>query len=59
MDKTEGLNDEDPDQTSQQLVKKALEQAQGAKHPVLPGFFPIASQGVLVYRVSATFAPWR
>ncbi len=50
LDKLDGLNELDPDQPAQQRVKNAIDQANGANQAVLPGFFPIASQGILVYR---------
>jgi outer membrane protein assembly factor BamB/tetratricopeptide (TPR) repeat protein len=50
MDKLDGFNDEDPDQASKDRVQKAIDQANTANLPVMSGFFPIASQGIMVYR---------
>jgi outer membrane protein assembly factor BamB/tetratricopeptide (TPR) repeat protein len=49
-DKLDGFNDEDPDQPALDRVQKAIDQVNNANLPVLPGFFPIASQGIMVYR---------
>jgi outer membrane protein assembly factor BamB len=49
-DKLDGFNDEDPDQAAKDRVQKAIDQMNAANLPVLPGFFPIASQGIMVYR---------
>jgi outer membrane protein assembly factor BamB len=40
----------DPDQPAEVRVFDALKQVRDLKQPVLPGFFPIASQGIMVYR---------
>jgi len=50
MDKLDGFPDEDPDQAAKQRVDTAIKQMEGMNQPVLPGFFPIASQGIMVYR---------
>ncbi len=49
-DKLDGFNDEDPDQGAELRVNAAVKQLHDSNLPVLPGFFPIASQGVMVYR---------
>lgn len=49
-DKIEGVNEEDPDQTMEQRVTTVIKQMTDANIPVMPGFFPIASQGIMVYR---------
>jgi outer membrane protein assembly factor BamB len=48
-DKTEGL-DPDEDEHILPRVMSAINGANNANIPVLPGFFPIASQGILVYK---------
>jgi outer membrane protein assembly factor BamB len=48
-DQIEGL-DPDDDQNFMPRVLKAVEAANAANVAVLPGFFPIASQGVLVFK---------
>jgi len=51
MDKPyEGAADDDPDQASLDRVQRAIKQVADANRAVLPGFFPIASNGVMVYR---------
>lgn len=52
LDKMEFSNEVDADQPAEQRVRAAIKQANDASPPqaVLPGFFPIASQGILVYR---------
>lgn len=50
MDRLDGFPDEDPDQVAQARVNAAMKQATDANHAIMPGFFPIASQGVMVYR---------
>ncbi len=49
-DKLEGLPEEDNDQAAYDRVMKAINQASAANIPVLPGGFPIASQGIMVVR---------
>ncbi len=49
-DKLDGTNEEDPDQAIEQRVTGILKVMNDANQPVLPGFFPIASQGLMVYR---------
>lgn len=49
-DKLEGFEDTDPDGPAQQRIDTVIKQVADAHQPVLPGFYPIASQGVLVYR---------
>src|SRR5439155_788719 len=39
-----------PDQDALMRVEAAIKQVNDLKQPVLPGFFPIASQGIMVYR---------
>src|SRR5204863_8346916 len=50
MDKIPGFNGQDPDERAEAHVKAAIKQVNDLKRPVLPGFFPIASQDILVYR---------
>jgi outer membrane protein assembly factor BamB len=50
MDKLDGFNDQDPDDDAQACVTAAVKQVSDLKQPVLPGSFPIASQGIMVYR---------
>jgi outer membrane protein assembly factor BamB len=50
LDKLEGLPEVDPDQPAMMRVVAAVKQMRDLKQPVLPGFFPIASQGIMVYR---------
>jgi outer membrane protein assembly factor BamB len=50
MDKNDDTNDQDPDQAAQTRVNTALKQLNDVNQPVMPGFFPIASQGIMVYR---------
>ncbi len=50
LDKLDGLPEIDPDQPAQQRVAAAIKQVSDLNQAVLPGFFPIASQGILVYR---------
>ncbi|MBI3823680.1 MAG: PQQ-binding-like beta-propeller repeat protein [Planctomycetes bacterium] len=50
MDKDDGANDADPDQAAKDRVEKAIKQAEAANQAVLPGFFPIVSQGIMIYR---------
>src|ERR1019366_1933466 len=49
-DKNDGFPDEDPDQDAEKRVLKVIEQVEKKNEPVLPGFFPIVSQGIMVYR---------
>ena len=49
-DKLDGLNENDPDEICEKQVKAAIKQVNDLKQPVMSGFFPIASQGVMVYR---------
>lgn len=49
-DVLDGFKDEDPDQAAKQHVDAAIKQVNDQNMPVLPGFFPIASQGIMVYR---------
>lgn len=49
-DVLDGFKDEDNDQTAYERVTEAMKQASAAHQAVLPGFFPIASQGIMVYR---------
>ena len=41
---------EDNDQAAETRVLAAMKQVSDANLPVMPGFFPIASQGIMVYR---------
>ena len=49
-DKLDGLPDVDPDQPAQKRIATAMKQVSELHQPILPGFFPIASSGVLIYR---------
>jgi PQQ-like domain len=50
LDKLEGLNEVDPDEPAKKHVDAAIKQVRDLKQPVLPGFFPIATQGIVVFR---------
>ncbi|HZZ79968.1 MAG TPA: PQQ-binding-like beta-propeller repeat protein [Gemmataceae bacterium] len=50
LDKLDGFPDIDPDQAAEARVNEAIKQANDQHHAVLPGFFPVVSQGVMVYR---------
>jgi hypothetical protein len=50
MDKLDGTNEQDPDQNAQARVNIAIKQGNDLKQPVLPGSFPIAARGMMVYR---------
>src|SRR5581483_5089589 len=43
-------DDEHPEVISEKYVKEAIQATEKLGHPVLPGFFPIATQGLMVYR---------
>ena len=51
-DKLEGFDDADADndQLAQQRINSAIKHARDGNVPVLSGFFPIASRGIMVYR---------
>jgi hypothetical protein len=49
-DKLDGLGGEDSDQPALDHVQAAIKQVSDLKQPVLPGSFPIVSQGIVVYR---------
>jgi outer membrane protein assembly factor BamB/tetratricopeptide (TPR) repeat protein len=49
-DALDGFPDRDPDEDAERRVAKVIEQMEKKNEPVLPGFFPIVSQGVMVYR---------
>lgn len=48
-DKLEDLA-EDNDQAAETRIQAAMKQVADANQPVMPGFFPICSQGIMVYR---------
>lgn len=50
MDKLEGFDEADPDEPAKKRIDTAIMQVRALKQPVLPGFFPIASNGLLAYR---------
>ncbi len=50
LDKIDDDFDPDADELAKKRVDAAIRQVRNLKQPVLPGFFPIATQGIAVYR---------
>lgn len=50
LDVLEGARKVDPDEPAKKRIDAAIKQMRDLKQPVLPGFFPIVAQGMVVYR---------
>ena len=49
-DVLDGFKEKDPDELAEARIKSAIKQVNDLKQPVMSGFFPVASQGIMVYR---------